>query len=1042
MNTRRWSTFALSAMACAMVASAQTSQTTGALRGTVKSKKGGAVAGATVSLRNLETGAARTIQTTAQGEYQFSLLPVGAYEITVSASGLRTAKNSDVRVFLGQSTAQNFNLDAAEVAATVEVVAESTVVDTKQVNNVTSIDEQLVKSIPLNGRNFTDLALLTPGVSDARDSRVTAEGARGIMNNLSIDGASFNSKFFGEQRGSTRIPFAFGADTIRELQVITNAYDAQYGQAAGAIINAVSKTGTNEFGGTALLQFRPESLVARIRPVPYDPNGSTNRPEALQKKFSQFQGNINVGGPIIKDKLHYFVGVETYHYTEDYTPALSVNSAAGSGNTQADLNNFLQVLGNSLVIAPGGRTYVQDFNRTYTNDRKNTVAFARLDWTINENHSATLRVNSQNWRSVNGTTTGTGALNVGESNNGIEENRSLSWVAELRSIFGSNWVNEARVQIATERRPRLPQSYVSSEISVNGKVAGQNEFLPNGLDEKTLQVVDNLTWTSGDWTVKGGIDLQGYEFLNQFFRRQNGQWSFTTYNAAWQWARPGGDLNLSSSNPGFITYQQGLSPTNGYINYKSRFDAAYLQGQYAGLLDRRLLLNFGFRYTRESFDDNPNPNPALQGLDRAADNSSVDPRFAFTYDLKGDGKTLIKGGYGQFTNPDPDLIVSNTMLGNGNGVKNYSIQLGSSNRTMFQSGGILSYGARVQGGSLQRLSAADIASDSRFVAGTLTGQVWDPDNKMPQSRRASIGVEQDASSVLQGLKVGARVSWAKLMNLQYFVNINLRQLVVNSDGTTTADPNGYYNDGYPTKVNRFTTSGRPGFAYVRGRRLDLSQFGNVYLTRNDGEGEYKALILEASRRSEDGFGFSASLTFSKAEDNNSNERTTSGSDSATSNPADPLALIAPTDNDRRFRGVFAAYFPVAWGIRASAYFTYATGRPYSANDSADINGDGLTGNDLSPFYPQGRNVSRQPHTKTFDIRLTRPFYFGKRFGVEATLDIFNVLNWANQVTTLTNVSSTSLTANPRTSTPFSTYGAINTPDRNTREVQVGVRIKF
>lgn len=614
-------------------------------------------------------------------------------------------------------------------------------------------------------------------------------------------------------------------------------------------------------------------------------------------------------------------------------------------------------------------------------------------------------------------------------------------MGELRSILGSNWINEARIQVATERRPRLPQSYVSSEISVNGQVAGQNEFLPNGLDEKTVQIVENLTWTSGDWTVKGGFDLQGFEFLNQFFRKQNGQWSFTTYNAAWQWARTGGDLVLSSSNPGFITFQQGLSPSNGYINFTSRFDAAYVQGQYGGLLDKRLLLNFGVRFTRETFDDNPGANPVLQGLDRAADNSSVDPRLAFTYDLKGDGKTLIRGGYGQFTNPDPDLIVSNTMLGNGTGVKNYSLSLGSSNRSMFQPGGILSYGSRVQGGSLTRLSAAEIASDSRFVAGTLTGQVWDPDNKMPQARRASIGVEQDASNLLGGLKLGARLSWAKMRNLQYFVNINLRQLILNADGTTTVDPNGYYNDGYPTKTNRFTTSGRPGFAYVRGRRLDLSQFGNVYLSENKGEGDYKALILEATRRSEDGFGFSASFTFSKAEDNNSNERTTSGSDSATSNPADPLTLVAPTDNDRRFRGVLAAYFPIAWGIKASTFLTYATGRPYSAFDSADINGDGLTGNDLSPLYGT-RNGQRQPHTKSFDLRVTRPFYFGKRFGLEASIDIFNVLNWANQISTLTNGSSTNLTANPRTSTRFDTLGALNTPDRNTREVQFGLRLKF
>ena len=1022
-------------------------QTSGAVRGQVKSKKGGVVANAGLVLRSAATGFSRTVTSDAQGNYQFNLMPVGMYELSITAPGMRTVRNSSVQVSLGQTTALNFTMDSAEASTTVEVVAVSANLDTQQVSNNFSVDEKLVKSIPLNGRNFTDLALLTPGVTDAPDGRVSAEGSRGIQNNLSIDGASFNSKFFGEQRGSTRIPFAFGADTIQELQIITNAFDAQYGNASGAIINAVTKTGTNDWHGSFLYQIRPESMVAKIRPVPsrvvngIDLNAPVNTEQARTKKFSQNNFNANIGGPIIKDKLHFFVGVETFNYTEDYSPAISTSTALG--NTQADLDHFLTALGNTLNVAPG-RTFIQDFNRTYTNDRKNTVVFGRLDWSISPNHTATLRVNAQNWRSVNGTTTGTATLRVGESNNGIEENRSLSWVGELRSVFGSNIVNEARIQVANERRPRLPQSYSSSEISVNGFVAGQNEFLPNGLDEKSIQIIDNFTWFSGDWTVKGGVDLQSFDYLNQFFRKQNGQWSFSTFNAAYKWMLGSdADLTLNATNPGFITYQQGVSDVNGYIAFKSRLYAGYAQAEYAGLLDRRLLLSFGLRATNESFDDNPRPNSNLAGLDRAASQTIVDPRLGFTFDLFRDGRTLLRGGYGQFTSPDPDLIVSNTMFGNGFGVRNYSVNLSPSNRAAFVTGGILSASQRIQGNSLTRVDPAAILTSPTFTQGTLVGQVWDPNNKMPMARRASLGIEHDASSLLSGLKFGARVSYAKFLNLQYFVNINMWQ--VNPDGTF-----GVYNDGYPTTTNKFRTSkgtpagalpltDRPGYAIVRGRRLDFNipglnqSFGNVFLSRNDGEGTYKALMLQASRVSADGFGFSASLTFSKAEDNNSNERTTQGSDSNTANPADPLSLIAPSANDRKFRGTFAAYFPIAWGIRGSANLAFATGRPYSAFDSRDLNSDTQTGNDLAVGF-NGRNGYRQPSTKQFDLRLTRPFKVGKSLELEASIDVFNVFNWANQTTTLQTAQNAS--------GPITDFGFINTPDRNTREAQFAIRARF
>jgi hypothetical protein len=1005
---RRWTTLFLTGLACATVAQAQTSSTAGAVRGVIKSKAAQAQAGAVILLHNLDTGLTRTATANAQGEYQIGLLPVGSYEITVTAPGMRAVKDASIRVTLGQSTFANFNLDKAEAAATVEIVSSSQTLDTTQVNTVTAVDEKLVEAIPLNGRNFTDLVNLTPGAAPTDVGTVSMEGARGIQNNLTIDGASYNSNFFGEQRGSTRIPFTFGADTIKELQIITNAYDAQYGNAAGAVVNAVTKTGTNEFSGSALYQIRPESLVAKIRPVPYDPRGTTNTDQARTQRFTQSQFNVNVGGPIIKDKLFYFMGVETYKYRADFTPNFAISSG---GNSLANYNTFIGTFGN-LVMGNDGQTLAQEGGHTYTNDRTNTVYFGRLDWTINDNHRLTLRVNAQDWKSENGTTdfTSTYAPTTGQTQQGLEKDSGLSWVLELNSILGPNLVNEARIQRAIERRPRYANSTASPEFQINGGfTTGQNNFLPNGLDEYSWQAIDNLTWNQGDWTVKGGVDLQFFDFKNTFFRYQNGSFQFGNYGVANNWAA--GSLAATDN----LSYWGSFSNYGGSIAYKSQLLAGYVQGQYQGLLDHRLLLSFGLRATREAQPNNPRPNPQFAGLDQANSSTSSDPRFGFTYDLTGQGKTILRGGYGWFSSPNPSLTVSNTMNSNGNTTSTYTIRNSAAMMALFNSGA-LSYANRVSGNTLSRLDPTLLAT---LGTASRNGQVWDPNNKLPVAKRSSLSLDHAYDN---GLTVGIQGVYAKFEHLQYFENINLNQV--------GAPAGSFYNDGYAVSgLNTFSTTGRPAKAIVRGRLLDFTNFGDVFLSENNGEGTYKAVILTASMRNDKGWGFNTNVTWSQSRDNNSNERTTAsaGADSNTNNPSDPLATMSYSDNDRPFRFVFAGYFPAYWGIKGAVNFSYTSGRPYSAIAYADLNHDGGYNDYMPGTY---RNEFRQPSVKTLDLRLDRNFAVTRKFQVEAFMDVFNVFNWANQRTTR------------YTSQPTADFGYVDLPDRNTRQVQLGVRARF
>lgn len=1033
MNLRQPCTLLLTAVACAVVAQAQTSTTSGAIKGIVKSKSGGVVASASLILRNLETGFTKTVSTDAQGLYRLSFLPVGVYELTVTAPGLKSAKDNSVRVGLGQTATQNFTLDAAEAAAVVEVVAVAPGADTTQINTQTSIAEDLVEAVPINGRNFTDLVQLTPGAATGGTSYYTSvEGARGIQNNLQIDGASFNSKFNSEQRGGTRIPFSFGQDSIKELQVITNSFDAQYGDAVGAVVNAVTKTGTNDLAGMAFVLFRPSSLVAKVKPVPYDPKGIVNDDAVRTRKFQSTQAGFNLGGPIIKDKLHFFVNVEMMRRREDSVPAFSFNNT--NGNTAADFNTFFGAGGmGSLLVTMPGRTLAQENNAPWTDEQTNLVVMGRLDWSINPDHRLALRVNSQNYKGLNDIYPGTRRNDTAESGNSTMKFTSLSTVLELQSILAPNLLNEARLQFSNEKRPTTPNSTICSpaRIANSGSGyyinAGQYYIDPRTTDESTTQIQDNLTYMTGDWTFKGGVDLQFIKMKNRFYPSANGNWTFTNYAAANSWFAG----TLAGSG---VSYTQGYSPIDGVSDFSEKFVAGYMQVQHGGLLNKRLLLSAGLRYTGEIWSGNPNPNPKLQGLDRAPNDKAIDPRFAFTLDLFGNGRTVIRGGYGWFSMSNPGQTVSGAIMNNGQNLLSYYVSSSNAaNLAMFAPGGILSAQQRWSGpltaaGSLQPIPTAQLITDPSMKLDTITVTMIDPEAKMTQARAVSLGVEQDLGN---GYSVAARGTYKKFLNLQYAVNINLGQYLNGTSGPLAPA----YNDGYATTNNHFTTAARPGRATVRGRSLDLSGFGDVILSKYDGEGRYRSLVLEANRRSSYGWGFKSSLTFAKAEDNNSNERATLTSTNAlTENPAEPLGSFALSDNDHAFRAVLAWYAPPVYGVRFSGIGTFTTGRPLNATYYNDQNGDGKFIDSVG-----GRNTYRQPNEKTFDLRAARTFKLAKKVSLEAIVDVFNVFNWANQYSAQYNYA-----AGPGTAPDSYTaaFKQIDRPDNRTREVQFTLKTRF
>jgi hypothetical protein len=283
----------------------QSQSTTGLIQGTVVDQNGAIVSGASVNVKNVNTGVERTVSSNTDGFFTAPLLPLGTYRVTTTASGFTNSILENVEVTIGNTLALTISLKVGGAAETVDVSADAEVVDTARTELSTQINQRSVENLPINRRDFSRFALLTPGVSIVQGpdgDEISINGQKGIQNNVSIDGADANNPFFGEQRGGQRPAFTISLESVKEFQVVPVGASAEFGRSSGGFINAVTKSGTNRFSGAAFLFFRNQSL-------------SSQNPDAVDaglptEDFRNYQFGGNVGGPIKKDKAFFFVAYE------------------------------------------------------------------------------------------------------------------------------------------------------------------------------------------------------------------------------------------------------------------------------------------------------------------------------------------------------------------------------------------------------------------------------------------------------------------------------------------------------------------------------------------------------------------------------------------------------------------------------------------------------------------------------------------------------------------------------------------------------------
>jgi hypothetical protein len=300
---------------------AQSQGSTGQITGVVSDQSGGVVPNATVTLVSKATNATQTTQTTDEGVYRFVSLQPGIYTVTTTSGGFAPT-SLDVEAQVGRSTDANFTLGVADANATVTVTAEGVQTTSSQSDAVQN--ETAISNLPINGRRFQDFVGLTPTAqTDPSRGQISLSGQRGINTNVNVDGVDFNQPFFGGIRGGERSNSAFTIpqESIREFQVVAAGYSAEFGRSSGGIVNAVTKSGTNETRGSLFYLYRPQELARpnayaralneqRLSQIVF--NGQTGVDATLAPTQHQFGGSI--GGPIVKNKLFYFGSYEQQRF--------------------------------------------------------------------------------------------------------------------------------------------------------------------------------------------------------------------------------------------------------------------------------------------------------------------------------------------------------------------------------------------------------------------------------------------------------------------------------------------------------------------------------------------------------------------------------------------------------------------------------------------------------------------------------------------------------------------------------------------------------
>src|SRR3954454_3169230 len=967
------------AMLCIVMCTAAFAQsdsaTSGSINGRVTDSTGGGLPGVTVTATNLDTGLTRNRVTENNGDYTLRLLPPGRYRVDAELAGLGKSASPALTVLLGSSTRADVKL-APSVSETITVTAGAPVIDTQRSGLATSVTNQQIENLPLLGRDFRSLASLTPGVgTDAfTGAAITANGARPLSTDFNIDGASSNNDFFGQQTGGTRPPFTFSQAAIKEFQVIRTQYDAEYGRGVGATVNAITKSGTNDIDGEGFYFLRKKSW-ASTRPLTINTtiNGTTY-PLASSDSFlakDSSQPGFAVGGPIMRDKLFYFLNADGQTQSQPVTIGNDLRtSTAFLALTPAQQATVL-----SKIQTAVGVPYETGLN--YSQDNKLRAYLIKLDGTLGSNNHWSLRDNITKYDTTNSGATSSFGLN--QTN---EVDKFYQAVLEGDSVITNNLYNQFIGQLGRDQRPVTSQ-YGGTEFSINtGQTPtpffGANDTTPNTADEKKYQLKATVSYQTHGQSIKVGGELLHRNLFDSFPRFAGGMYAFNSL------------LAFANNTPN--TFQQAAGINNGDVEWNTNLWGAYVNDSFH--IGPRLNIDAGLRYDYEATPRPPsNAFPQHpEFVDQIKnDSNNIAPRLGFAYDLFGNGRSVIRGGSGKFFSYMPDILLASPIQGISGALRPAPF-------------------TRPPTAPNPCPTYPNIFTPEQFLAKSSLGAnlvTIGSDYQAQETWRTSLQFEQQIG---QTYSAGISGVYSKLKHVQGTRNINVVPTGVVLGNMPVYDYNSAANAARPYKdlgVIREITSNEN--AWYRAQTL-----------------EFHKLAVNNSNLSWD-----VSYTHSSSIDNETNSRSTSTT--FLIDPNNPSLSEGPSDNDVKHRVVGDLTYRLPFGFRVSAIGFWHSGFPYTGAISFTCSGctaNSLTGQpqtsvaaNFTPVFVDGsghiiditqaskmtpaqfstflagqnghlisRNTFRQPSVWDGDVRLSKLFNLTHGVQLEVLGEMFNVFN--------------------------------------------------
>ena len=766
--------------------------TTSSINGQVTDANGEPLPGANILAVHTPSGTKYGVATDFDGYYRISNMRTGGpYAITISYIGYKEYTDSAVYLSLGESKKISVNLseDANVLDEVLITVGSDDIFDSGKNGADTKISRRQVNTLPSISRNIADFARLTPQAKITGDDVISIAGQNNRYNTIFIDGAVNNDVFglagSGTNGGQTGVS-PISLDAIETFQVNVAPFDVRQSGFAGGSINAITKSGTNTFTGSAYTFLRNQDLAGK---TPVDLAGSS------REKLADFSANIygiRLGGPIIENKLFFFIN---YEREDRETPSPFDFSSYRGNSTETDINNLSSFLQSNFGYNPGG----------FTNSISSLVSdklIAKIDWNINDNNTLSLKHSYVKADQINAGASNSGSINF--FNGGLAfESITNSTALELNSKFGNKFANNlvlAYTSVDDDRDP-IGGDFPRVEIRDGAGVIffGSEAFsTANLLEQRILTLTDNFEIYSGKHTITIGTNNEFSSMLNVFFRQNFGEYRFS---------------NLSTFINGGLPnrYRHGYSLIGGSGDESegaAEFDffqtAFYVQDEVN--INDNFKLTAGLRFDipfwsdgTENDDFNNRTVPLLESAGKdlqgarvgkgVNSNLHISPRIGFNWDVNGKKKTQIRGGLGIFTSRVPLVWPGGTYTNNG--VSTGFIQLTGSSVPAFNPNPNTQFQNPPQG--------------SGFVGGQV--DLFAPDFRLPQVFKTNIAFDQKLPA---GFTLSADFIWNDNITAIIYENINI------------AEPQSFSTGAGSRPIYNF-------------RKID-NTYSDIYLGSNTGEG--------------------------------------------------------------------------------------------------------------------------------------------------------------------------------------------------------------